>query len=114
MDISRQSAKEPTVFEARVYVVVRGIPAGRVSSYGAVGVACGCGSARAVGSALRKNPFAPEVACHRVVRANGELGGFFGESGVAAREAKRRLLEAEGVGFDQAGRVEERFILRRL
>jgi len=114
MDISRQSAKEPTVFEARVYVVVRGIPAGRVSSYGSVAVACSCGSARAVGSALRKNPFAPEVACHRVVRANGELGGFFGESGVAAREAKRRLLEAEGVGFDQAGRVEERFILRRL
>ncbi len=114
MDPSRQPAKAPTVFAGRVYEIVRGIPSGCVATYGAVAAVIGSGSARAVGQALRKNPFAPEVPCHRVVRSDGALGGFFGEAGGVALDAKRRLLEDEGVGFDEAGRVEERFIRRRL
>ncbi|MFM8363632.1 MAG: MGMT family protein [Verrucomicrobiota bacterium] len=114
MDISRQPAKAPTDFEARVYGVVRRIPAGSVATYGAVAASCGCGSARAVGRALGKNPFAPEVPCHRVVRGDGALGGFFGETGRAALEAKRRLLEREGILFEENGRVAGRFIRRRL
>ena len=114
MDLSRQPAKAPTVFAGRVYEIVRGIPAGCVATYGAVAAAIGSGSARAVGQALRKNPFAPEVPCHRVVRSDGATGGFFGETSEGAVQGKRRLLENEGVGFDAAGRVEERFIRRRL
>jgi methylated-DNA-[protein]-cysteine S-methyltransferase len=114
MDISRQPAKAPTDFEARVYAAVRGIPAGSVATYGAVASACGCGSARAVGRALAKNPFAPEVPCHRVVRGDGALGGFFGETAEAALNAKRRLLESEGIIFETDGRVAGRFIRRRL
>lgn len=114
MEFSRQTAKAPTAFERSVYEVVRGIPTGNVATYGAVAQACGKGSARAIGRALAKNPFAPEVPCHRVVRADGALGGFFGKTGGAALEKKRRLLEGEGIGFERSGKVAGEFILRRL
>ena len=63
--------------------------------------------ARAVGNAMRNNPFAPEVPCHRVLAANGTLGGFgghWGENGKFANE-KHRLLHEEGVRFSSNGKV---------
>lgn len=64
-------------------------------------------SPRAVGNALRRNPFAPEVPCHRVVATGGALGGFKGKwprdgEGITLDE-KRLLLRREGVRFDDAG-----------
>ena len=47
---------------------------------------------RAVGSAMNKNPFAPIVPCHRVVKSNGELGGFSGDINL-----KIKRLQEEGV-----------------
>ncbi|KAI7494246.1 hypothetical protein KC367_g8132 [Hortaea werneckii] len=63
--------------------------------------------ARAVGNAMRNNPFAPGVPCHRVLAADGSLGGFGGEWGSGGKFAgeKVRLLREEGVGFDSRGRV---------
>lgn len=57
--------------------------------------------------ALRRNPFAPEVPCHRVIAASLELGGFSGSWGVGCAnvDRKRRLLAGEGVPFDAAGRL---------
>ena len=82
----------PTRFEERVYAVVRSIPKGQTRSYRWVAERLGDpGLARAVGGALRRNPFAPKVPCHRVVRADGSLGGYSG--GVSK---KRALLRAEG------------------
>jgi methylated-DNA-[protein]-cysteine S-methyltransferase len=63
--------------------------------------------ARAVGNAMRNNPFAPGVPCHRVLAGDGSLGGFgghWGEEGKFAGE-KRRLLREEGVRFDGKGRA---------
>ena len=112
MPSTRQPAKTPSHFESRVHSAVAKIPPGRVATYGAIASQIGSGSARAVGQALRKNPFAPEVPCHRVVRSDGSLGGVFGKTSDAALARKRRLLEQEGVCFDDAGRVEERFLRR--
>jgi methylated-DNA-[protein]-cysteine S-methyltransferase len=68
-----------------------------VTTYGRLAAAVGCGSARAVGQALRRNPFAPEVPCHRVVGTDGLVGGYFGEvAGVRVMEKIERL-ESEGV-----------------
>ncbi|GAB1728783.1 hypothetical protein NU195Hw_g6522t1 [Hortaea werneckii] len=63
--------------------------------------------ARAVGNAMRHNPFAPGVPCHRVLAADGSLGGFGGEWGRQGKFAdeKMRLLGEEGVRFDGRGRV---------
>ena len=100
-------AKPPPVpdFASRVYAACRRIPAGRVASYGSLARAIGCGSARAVGQALARNPFAPEVPCHRVIATDGTPGGFNGgrDSGELAR--KLGLLKAEGVEFDREGKL---------
>ena len=63
--------------------------------------------ARAVGNAMKNNPFAPEVPCHRVLASDGSLGGFkgsWGEEGTYA-SLKHQLLAEEGVKFDSRGRV---------
>lgn len=81
------------------------MPRGMVTTYGRLGRVLGCGSSQAVGQALSRNPFAPEVPCHRVVQGDLTLGGFSGRREGEMIEKKRRLLESEGVRFDEAGRV---------
>ena len=98
-----------TPFQRRVYDETRRIPRGTVITYGELARRIGCGSAQAVGQALRRNPFAPEVPCHRVVAADGSLHGFSGERSGAALGRKRALLESEGVTFD-GDRVAAKFV----
>ena len=83
-------------FDRRVYDVVRTIPPGQTMTYGEVARALGEEpmKARDVGIAMARNRFAPFVPCHRVVAANGRLGGYSAPGGTAT---KRRLLEIEGV-----------------
>ncbi len=90
-----------TPFQAQVYEAVKRIPRGWVSTYHLVAKAIGCGSAQAVGQALRANPFAPHVPCHRVIASNGTLGGFRGSRHAAACQRKRQLLAQEGILFRQ-------------
>lgn len=49
---------------------------------------------RAVANAVGKNPFAPDVPCHRVVRSDGALGGYSAKGGI---KTKQELLKKEGV-----------------
>jgi methylated-DNA-[protein]-cysteine S-methyltransferase len=80
-------------FRRRVYEAARGIPWGATMSYGALAARAGAaGSARAVGNALARNPFAIIVPCHRVVAAGGKIGGFSVNGGVTT---KLRLLAIE-------------------
>ena len=53
-------------------------------------------SPRAVGQALKRNPYAPKVPCHRVIKSDGTLGGYNGEMN---SKKKIRLLKKEGVFF---------------
>jgi AraC family transcriptional regulator of adaptative response/methylated-DNA-[protein]-cysteine methyltransferase len=81
-----------TAFRRRVWEALRRIPAGQTRSYGEIAMEVGApGAARAVGTACAENPVPIVVPCHRVVAANGKLGGY---SGGLAR--KRQLLAAEG------------------
>ena len=82
-------------FSERVYNACREIPKGKVSTYGELAKALGKSKAsRAVGQALRHNPYAPEVPCHRVVASDGKLHGFNGKFN---NSEKARLLRSEGV-----------------
>lgn len=68
-----------TDFEKSVYRAVLGIPLGETRSYQWVAKKIGKPKAtRAVGTALKKNPFAPLVPCHRVIKSDGRLGGYNG------------------------------------
>ena len=71
----RFNAEFPPTKNKRVYDALLQIPAGRVATYASLARALGS-SPRAVGGALRRNPFAPRVPCHRVVQANG-VSSFF-------------------------------------
>lgn len=86
-------------FAAKVYAALRKVPPGRVITYAALGRRIGCRSPRAIGQALRANPFAPEVPCHRVIASDLSPGGFQGRAVGPALAKKLRLLAAEGVDF---------------
>ena len=90
---------EPTPFQSMVYEAARRIPRGRVTTYKALADAIGCRSPRAVGQALKRNPYAPEVPCHRVIASGLTLGGFRGMRRGLALHDKERLLRQEGVCF---------------
>lgn len=95
-----------TQFQRRLHQVLLEIPAGRVMTYSALAKRLGCRSPRAVGQALRANPCAPHVPCHRVIRSDRTLGGYQGTTLAGALSRKRSLLEAEGVRFTPEGRVD--------
>lgn len=91
-------------FHQRVYVLARTIGPGATLTYGQLAEQLGApGSARAVGQALGRNPFAIVVPCHRVLAAGGKLGGFSAGGGVLT---KQRMLEIEGaLGEKTAGKT---------
>jgi len=81
------------MFTKAVLEATRKIPVGRVTTYGEIARLLGRDKAgRAVGRALNKNPYAPAVPCHRVIKSGGEIGGF--NKGV---KAKIKMLGREGV-----------------
>jgi len=92
----------PMNFNQSVYAVTSLIPMGKVTTYGAIAKAIGSPrAARAVGNALGANTNPIVVPCHRVVRADGVLGGYSGGEGPTT---KAKLLAREGVKVS-AGRV---------
>jgi methylated-DNA-[protein]-cysteine S-methyltransferase len=86
-------------FQKRVYDALRKVPRGRVVTYKELARFVGCGSARAVGQALRKNPYAPRVPCHRVIASDLSPGGFKGSRRPGVLRWKMRMLADEGVLF---------------
>jgi methylated-DNA-[protein]-cysteine S-methyltransferase len=96
-------------FVRRTLTACRRIPRGRVITYGGLATALGAPkAARAVGNAMAANPFALIIPCHRVIRSGGDLGGFGG-----GPVMKRKLLEQEGVAFDNWGRVRAEHLYRQ-
>jgi len=82
-----------TDFEKKVLQELEKVPLGRVTTYQNLANKVGKPkAARAVGNALNKNPWAPRVPCHRVVKSDGGIGGY-----VFGVEKKIALLKKEGV-----------------
>jgi methylated-DNA-[protein]-cysteine S-methyltransferase len=99
-DIPIDLASAPD-FHRRVYNVARTIPAGHTLTYGEIAKRLDAPhESREVGQALGRNPIAIIVPCHRVLGADGKMGGFSANGGVAT---KRRILEIEGASAVGAG-----------
>jgi methylated-DNA-[protein]-cysteine S-methyltransferase len=96
----------------RVYAELKRVPRGCVITYAALAARVGCRSAQAVGQALRANPFAPEVPCHRVIAADLSPGGFAGNARGAKVTRKMQLLADEGVAFTNGRLAEPSRLLR--
>lgn len=84
-----------TEFQRRVYLALLDVPRGCTVTYKELALRVGCRCPQAVGQALRRNPFAPYVPCHRVVASDGTIGGFFGQKTGKMIEMKRKLIEEE-------------------
>ena len=91
-----QSGKitEDMSFNERVWALTSRVPKGKVVTYGQIAEELGTRAYRAVGNAMNRNPYAPDVPCHRVVGSDGHLTGF--GTGIPK---KKRMLKKEGVPF---------------
>ena len=84
-----------TKFQLKVWKYLKTIPKGQLRTYSQVAKAIKKPKAiRAVANAIGKNPHAPKIPCHRVIRSDGSLGGYSGKGGI---NTKRKLLKLEGV-----------------
>ena len=89
-----------TLFQKRVWKALLRIPRGEVRTYTWLAQTIGSPKAvRAVGNAVGKNPFAPDVPCHRIVRTDGSLGGYSGRGGI---QTKRLLIASETLSITKS------------
>lgn len=99
-------SEEAATLCARVYALVAACPPGRVTTYGAIGAALGYPrGARMVGWIMNATPDHRTIPAQRVVSKDGTLTGGWAFGGT---DAMRALLEAEGITFDDKGRVKMR------
>ena len=82
-----------TKFQIKVWEEIKKIPKGKTRSYQEIAVSIGKpNSARAVANACGKNPYPITIPCHRVIKSNGNLGGFSASGGIKLKE---KLLKFE-------------------
>ena len=81
-----------TAFQKRVWTALFTIWFGQTKTYGEIAKMVDCRSAQAVGQAVGRNPIALIIPCHRLIAANGQLGGY-----AYGTEIKKRLLELEKI-----------------
>lgn len=112
-------------FQFDVYSALLEVPSGKVTTYKEIAKRIHCNSSQvsifcsifevisnfillqAIGQALKKNTFAPDVPCHRVVRSDLSLGGFSGSTDNETVGKKVKLLESEGIIFENTSRTSE-------
>ena len=86
-----------TKFQLKVWKYLKKIPKGQIRTYSDVAKAINKPkSIRAVANAIGKNPYAPKIPCHRVIRSDGTLGGYSGRGGI---KQKLKLLRSEKVAI---------------
>lgn len=80
-------------FQSRVLELTSRIPSGKVTTYAEIARSTGKPKAyRAVANALARNPYPIKIPCHRVVRSDGDVGGY-----ASGTKMKVKLLASEGV-----------------
>ena len=88
-----------TPFQAQVLNALLQVPYGKVTTYKEISKAIDCNSSQAIGQALKRNPFAPDVPCHRVIKSDLSIGGYGGSFDKGIEKMKH--LKDEGVIFYQ-------------
>ena len=86
-----------TNFQIEVWSEISKIPFGKTKTYKEIAVSIGKpNSARAVANACGKNPYPIDIPCHRVIRSDGNIGGYSGDGGI---KKKMQLLKSENFKF---------------
>ena len=86
-------------FNEKIYDFLKKVPKGKITTYKVLAEVLDTKSYRAVGQAMRCNPYAPQVPCHRVVKSDGSIGGFSGSINPNSKEVRRKIsmLRKEGI-----------------
>jgi O-6-methylguanine DNA methyltransferase len=90
-----------TKFEQEVWNALKLIPKGKITTYKEIANYLNTKGIRAVANAVAKNPYAPKIPCHRVVKSNAQIGGYSAKGGI---KTKIELLKKEGV-FVKEGKI---------
>lgn len=99
-----------TDWEKNILLLVAYIPKGRVTTYKDLAQAADTPQAsRAVGNALNKNPWAPEIPCHRVIKSDGRVGGF-----AQGQNKKIKKLKEEGVTIEKGKIVSREVVISNI
>ncbi|MBI2653756.1 MGMT family protein [Candidatus Woesearchaeota archaeon] len=93
----------PKSFNEKIYKLLKKVPKGKVTTYKLLAEALGTKAYRAVGQAMRCNPYAPEVPCHRCVSSDGKIGGFSGSIDPNSKEVRRKMKMLKGEGIKTKG-----------
>ncbi len=102
------SIKNNSSFNEKCYSILRKVPKGKVTTYKEIAKKLNSKAYRAVGNAMNKNPYAPEVPCHRVVNSDGRIGGF-----ASGARKKIEMLKREGVEIDKNNKIDLKKYLYR-
>jgi O-6-methylguanine DNA methyltransferase len=95
-NIIKKMNKYPDFYK-KVWTVCFEIPAGKTLTYKQIAEKIGSPkAARAVGTALANNPFAPLIPCHRVIRSDGKLGGYSASGGLKKKQAMLKYENETG------------------
>lgn len=87
--------------DRRVYKKLLKVPKGKVTTYGELAKAVGLKNGqRAIGKIMNKNPFPVIIPCHRVVKSDGKVGGYF-----YGQNVKTKMLSEEGIQIEN-GKVQ--------
>jgi methylated-DNA-[protein]-cysteine S-methyltransferase len=92
--------KKITDFQKRVYQLVKKIPKGKTTSYKAIADKLKT-SPRAVGQALKRNPYAPRIPCHRVICSDGKIGGYAGNNPKNIKKKIELLKKEKAIKISQ-------------
>jgi len=88
-------------FNRKIYGLLKKVPKGKVTTYKILAEAAGTKAYRVVGQAMRCNPYAPTVPCHRVIKSDASIGGFQGNLNQKSKEVRKkiRMLRKEGINI---------------
>lgn len=103
------SQKKPSKFATKVYKLLKTVPKGKVTTYKELAKAMNSKAYQAIGQVMRLNPYAPIIPCHRVVKSDGSIGGFSGETQGKAISKKINLLKKEGIIINKKSHKVENF-----
>ena len=104
-------------FNQKIYSLLKKVPKGKITTYKILAEALDTKAYRAVSQAMRNNPYAPEVPCHRVVSSDGKIGGFSGTMDIESAEIKRKIkmLQSEGIKIKNSSIVDfEKVLVKEL
>ena len=95
--------------EEQVFLNLKKIPKGKITTYKELAHGVGIKAYRLIGKILQKNPSSylvkGNIPCHRVVKSDGTIGGFFGETKGNMINMKKDLLEKEGIRFGGKNKI---------